>query len=128
MRLILLSTIIFFSLACKKSSKPYLTLSGVYVEHNPAASGGPTQLNFIGDDRVIVTGGTLNNQYWTSGSDSFDLVATATQLFFVNPANSSQKAEYWYRLSDADGAPSLTLSPCAPGLFCGLDYEFVKVP
>jgi hypothetical protein len=66
--------------------------------------------------KVTVTGGKLNNQYWTSTSDSFNLELNSTRIFFIDPVNSSNNAGYWYHLSTMAGVNTLVLSPCAPGL------------
>jgi hypothetical protein len=112
--------------ACKKGTASTTAFSGIYVEQDP--TGSTLRLNFIGKDQVIVTGGKLNNQTWTATSDTFNLQLNSTNIFFIDPANSSNSAEYWYHLIAKDGANELGLSPCPPGMSCVEDYLFVQQP
>jgi hypothetical protein len=117
---------LLLSAGCKKSTAPIGAFSGIYIEQNPTASN--LRLSFIGNGKVIVTGGKLNNQYWTSTSDNFNLEIDSPRIYFIDPANSSNSAEYWYNLFTVAGARKLVLSPCPPGVPCIQDYLFVQQP
>jgi hypothetical protein len=111
---------------CKKGTTSTAAFYGIYIEKD--AIGNTLRLDFIGNGKVIVTGGKLNSQYWTSTSDSFNLELNSTRIFFIDPVNISNKAGYWYHLSTMAGVNTLFLSPCAPGLPCIEDYGFVQQP
>lgn len=110
---------------CKKGTTPTAAFYGIYIEKD--ATGDTIRLDFIGKGKVTVTGGKLNN-HWTSTSDSFNLELNSTRIFFIDPVNSSNNAGYWYHLSTMAGVNTLVLSPCAPGLPCVEDYNFVQQP
>ena len=121
-----ISAVLLLCASCRKDTAPTAAFSGIYIEQD--ATGGNLRLNFIGDGKVIVTGGKLNNQTWTSTSDSFNLTINTTQAFFINPVNSSDTAEYWYHLFTTAKVHTLGLSPCPPDQPCVEDYRFVQQP
>ena len=121
-----ISAVLLLCASCRKNTAPTAAFSGIYIEQDPTGSN--LRLNFIGDGKVIVTGGKLNNQTWTSTSDSFDLTINTTQAFFINPVNSSDTAEYWYHLFTTAKVYTLGLSPCPPEQSCVEDYTFVQQP
>lgn len=121
-----ISVVLLFSASCRKDTAPAAAFSGIYIEQD--ATGSNLRLNFIGDGKVIVTGGKLNNESWASTSDSFNLKTNPTQVFFINPVNSNDTAEYWYYLFTTTNVHTLGLSPCPPDQPCVEDYRFVQQP
>ena len=121
-----LTAAFLLSTGCRKTSASTTSFTGVYIEQNSAVPA--LVLNFLGNGKVIVSGGKLNNQTWTSTTNTFNLKIDSPRLFFIDPANPKNSAEYWYNTGTKDGARTLVLSPCAPGVPCVLNYYFVQQP
>jgi hypothetical protein len=121
-----IAALLLLCAACKKSTAPTAAFAGIYIEQDP--TGSTLRLNFIGNGKVVVTGGKLNNQYWTSTSDTFNLEIDSPRIFFIDPANSNNSAEYWYNISTEAGTRRLALLPCEPPSSCIASYLFVQQP
>ncbi|GEM_PF-5304539 len=79
---LVLFTLVIMIFGCKKSNQGEV-LSGLYVETAPKA--GAAEMNFISDNRVIITGDSIINQA-SASSDTFSYQIANKEILFVSKA------------------------------------------
>ncbi|MDR3717087.1 MAG: hypothetical protein P4L51_30110 [Puia sp.] len=118
--------------SCKKDHSQTDGLSGVYTETIPYP--GKTQLNFIGGNKVIISGDQLSNQSLSSLDTAEVEFPSQTmspnpgsekEVFFIyGPPGAKDTARFW--LISFNNNNSFGLSFCAPGVPCLENLVFEK--
>src|ERR1700722_4175634 len=119
LKYILLLSVVFIWVACKKRSNPANTigeLSGVYNEVIPDSPG--TKLNFIDSNTVIVSGEKLSNQpSLLLGTNKYQ-VSNGELVFYSDSASIKDTTTIWFNTASVD---TLRLSTCPFGSSCMIE-------